>query len=151
MRAKSVLFLVVVIGMGCATPYQKMGYRGGYDDFRISADTVEVTFRGNGHTSRETVSRYLLRRASEVTLQSGYTHFAPLTETDHSAVYVYGNDGKVRSGVKPRLTMRIQCFRSPRDDVPGLIDAQEFLEYNFPQALAPNHNESTHNEKKVNQ
>lgn len=151
MRARGVLFLAVVFGMACATPYQKMGYRGGYDDFRIGEDTVEVTFRGNAHTSRETVSRYLLRRASEVTLKNGYTHFAPLSETDHSAVYVYGNDGKVRSGVKPRLTMRIQCFRALQDDVPGLIDAQEFLEYNFPQALAPNHNESTRNEKRANQ
>ena len=82
MRAFLPLTLALVLTSGCATPYQKAGLGGGYDDFLITRHAFEVTFRGNSHTREETVAKYLLRRASEVTLINGFTHFLPTAERD---------------------------------------------------------------------
>lgn len=64
----------------CATPtvYAPEGYggqRGGYAEQRLQADRWAVSFSGNSLTSRETVEMYLLYRAAELTVQSGYDWF----------------------------------------------------------------------------
>jgi len=66
---------------GCATPtpYQpappgrSAGY--GYSNYRIDAAHWRVSFAGNSLTSRETVEKYLLYRAAELTLEQGYDWF----------------------------------------------------------------------------
>ncbi len=66
---------------GCATettyrPATGQGFnRTGYSDRRIEPDRYLITFAGNSVTSRDTVERYLLFRAAELTLQSGYDYF----------------------------------------------------------------------------
>ncbi|MBR0551702.1 hypothetical protein J7S20_04195 [Sphingomonadaceae bacterium LXI357] len=66
---------------GCATPtpYRPAtGYgfnQTGYADQQIEANRYQVSFSGNSVTSRETVERYLLYRAAELTLQQGYDYF----------------------------------------------------------------------------
>ncbi|TKD50309.1 CC0125/CC1285 family lipoprotein [Sphingomonas baiyangensis] len=65
----------------CATPtpYQPAtGSRyapNGYFDEQIERDRFRITFAGNSLTSRETVERYLLFRAAQLTLERGYDHF----------------------------------------------------------------------------
>ena len=62
-----------------ATPYQRLNpaqaYAGGYTDTRLDADHWRVSFSGNSLTSRETVERYLLYRAAELTVSQGYDWF----------------------------------------------------------------------------
>jgi hypothetical protein len=60
------------------TPYQPAfasNTRNGYSDYRITTNRFRVSFSGNSMTSRETVERYLLFRAAELTLQQGYDWF----------------------------------------------------------------------------
>ncbi len=65
----------------CATPtpYQPASgqgfYRNGYSDQQIEPNRYQVSFSGNSLTSRETVERYLLYRAAQLTLEHGYDHF----------------------------------------------------------------------------
>lgn len=65
----------------CATPtpYQPATgqgfYRNGYSDQQIEPDRFQVSFSGNDLTSRETVERYLLYRAAQLTLERGFDHF----------------------------------------------------------------------------
>lgn len=72
---------------GCmtATPYQPATgtgqYRTGYSDEQIEENRFRVSFAGNTLTSRETVERYLLYRAAELTVQRGYDYFI-LTDRD---------------------------------------------------------------------
>lgn len=73
----------------CATPtpYQPnlkgTSTSGGYSDLKLENDRYRVTFAGNSLTSRETVEAYLLFRAAELTVQSGYDWFAVVDrETD---------------------------------------------------------------------
>ena len=62
-----------------ATPYQAMNPRdeaaGGYRDARLDENHFRVSFAGNSLTSRETVERFLLYRAAELTASQGYDWF----------------------------------------------------------------------------
>ena len=65
----------------CATPtpYRPaMGSgfnRTGFSDQQIEQNRFRVSFAGNSYTSRETVERYLLFRAAQLTLESGGDYF----------------------------------------------------------------------------
>lgn len=66
---------------GCATPtpYQPAapsgGYAYGYSELKLDNTHWRINFAGNSLTSRETVERYLLHRAAELTLAQGYEWF----------------------------------------------------------------------------
>ncbi len=91
----------VLASCAMPTPYQPaMGtgeYRTGYWDEQIEANRFRVTFSGNSLTSRETVERYLLYRAAQLTLERGFDHFI-LAERDtekRSRTYI---DEPLRAG-----------------------------------------------------
>lgn len=77
---------------GCATetPYRPATGTGfervGYSDHQIEPNRFEVSFSGNSYTSRETVEKYLLYRAAELTIQQGGDYFVMADRnTDHSS------------------------------------------------------------------
>src|SRR5262249_13434832 len=47
----------------------------GYSDEHIAGNRYRISFSGNYSTKREEVDDFMLRRAAEVTLQAGFTHF----------------------------------------------------------------------------
>jgi len=80
---------VMLTGCATATPYQPdiPGQRvsGGYSNERISENRYRVNFAGNCFTSRDRVEGYLLYRAAELTVETGYDWFSiidRLTERD---------------------------------------------------------------------
>ena len=91
---------VAAIGCGLAgcetaTPYQPAppgtagneGY--GYSDFKIDATHWRVSFAGNSLTSRETVEKYLLYRAAQLTTEQGFDWFEPTDRrTERNTRYV---------------------------------------------------------------
>ena len=80
-KAWAVAGAVFALLSGCttATPYQPLGQNraasGGYFEEQIESNRFRVTFSGNSMTSRDTVERYLLYRAAELTRQRGYDWF----------------------------------------------------------------------------
>jgi hypothetical protein len=89
MRGLAITGVVLMIAVGCATPYQQKGLTGGYSDTKIGRDTVLVWFRGNGHTSKERVQLYLLYRCAEVTRQYGYDYFVATSgDTEGKTGYI---------------------------------------------------------------
>lgn len=70
---------LVLAACGTATPYQPLqsggASPGGYSEQQITHDRFQVSFQGNTLTDRETVERYLLFRAAELTVQEGYDWF----------------------------------------------------------------------------
>ncbi|WP_375402362.1 hypothetical protein [uncultured Sphingomonas sp.] len=90
---------------GCATettyrPAQGRGfYRTGFSEQRVEPDRFIVSFGGNSVTERDTVERYLLFRAAELTVQQGYDYFVTVErETDrqsrtYSTGFGYGGLG----------------------------------------------------------
>lgn len=75
------LLLAVAAGFltacATATPYQPGAAGGayGFTEQQIESNRTRISFRGNTLTDRETVETYLLYRAAELTLQSGYDYF----------------------------------------------------------------------------
>jgi hypothetical protein len=65
----------ILAGCATATPYQPLLDGQGYSDLRIENNRVRVTFQGNAATERQVVENYLLLRAAELTLESGYDYF----------------------------------------------------------------------------
>jgi hypothetical protein len=81
-RSLTAVALTAALTLGaCATPtpYQPLtksnSVSGGYSDLKISGDRYRITFQGNDVTDRDTVERYLLFHAAEVTLRDGYDYF----------------------------------------------------------------------------
>ncbi len=62
-----------------ATPYQPnipgQQVSGGFSEDRIEQNRFRISFSGNTLTSRDTVERYLLYRAAELTVGEGYDWF----------------------------------------------------------------------------
>jgi hypothetical protein len=57
----------------------------GYSDEQISPTRYRISFSGDNETTRTQVEDYLLRRAAEITMRAGYSHFLldnRSTETD---------------------------------------------------------------------
>jgi len=78
-----------------ATPYQPATGNYGFQEQRIEANRVRITFRGNSLTDRDTVETYLLFRAAEVTLESGKDYFivANRDTEEHSTLQGVGARG----------------------------------------------------------
>lgn len=73
---KRMMILGVFILVGCATPYQRDGFTGGYTETRLTQNTWRVNFQGNGFTRSSVTQDYALLRSAELTLQQGYRYFA---------------------------------------------------------------------------
>lgn len=81
-RAAAIAAILAATGLtacATATPYQPNvrgnPVSGGFTDQRITDNRFKVSFSGNSLTNRDTVERYLLFRAAELTLAAGYDGF----------------------------------------------------------------------------
>ncbi len=92
--------VVAALGAGLvacetATPYQaapagnNSGF--GYSDYKVDANTWRVSFSGNSLTSRETVEKYLLYRAAELTLEQGAQWFETTSKHTERNTSYYGD------------------------------------------------------------
>ena len=93
----AVALAALLTACATATPYQPnlpgQTASGGFTDQRLEGDRYRVTFAGNSLTSRETVERYLLYRAAELTTQQGYDWFETADRrTDRDARTVIESD-----------------------------------------------------------
>lgn len=81
--------LVGLAACATSTPYSAVDTSGyGFSEQRIEDNRYRIVFRGNSLTDRETVENYLLFRAAEVTVQSGYDHFIVVEDdTERSTTY----------------------------------------------------------------
>ncbi|QSQ14040.1 hypothetical protein [Myxococcus landrumensis] len=62
-----VLIFVTGLGIaGCTTPYQRMGFAGGYRDSLAAPGVNRIEVRGNAFTGIEQLEAYFHRRASEI-------------------------------------------------------------------------------------
>jgi len=82
-----------------ATPYQLAGKNGfGFTETQIEDNRTRLSFRGNSSTELQTVKKYVLFRAAELTLQHGYDYFFIVDRgVDTTQQY------RVTGPVRPRL------------------------------------------------
>ncbi|RYD65526.1 MAG: hypothetical protein EOP58_07315 [Sphingomonadales bacterium] len=98
--AVALLGSVALSGCMTATPYQPAtaSSSGGYSDQQIESDRFQVSFRGNSLTARETVERYLLFRAAELTVQKGFDHFILVSKDTEKTSETYRTPGAFGPG-----------------------------------------------------
>ena len=104
------VFAAALLLAACATgpTYRARGANDavGYSDLRLTENRFRVTFTGGINTRREQVEDYLLRRAAEVTLEAGYTHFVfDARDTESQTYYppsMLGPRMRFGFGVGPR-------------------------------------------------
>lgn len=88
---------IAVASCATPTPYQPAvgagQYRAGYSDQQIDSTHFQISFAGNSLTSRETVERYLLYRAAELTLQRGFDHFILVSRDTETRSQTYIDRG----------------------------------------------------------
>jgi len=100
--------------ISCSTKYQSVGFMGGFSETQLSNDIFNVSFKGNGYTSREKVSDFALLRSGELTLNNGYQYFIILNSEkyiDHSS-YTSSSRGDTTHYYKPSANNTIKCFKN---------------------------------------
>jgi hypothetical protein len=151
MRRLAIVLTALVL-TGCATAYQRQGFTGGYSETQLGENIFQVSFRGNGYTSRERASDFSLLRSAELTLERGFRYFVivesekdtkidtyttPTQSYTTGSAYGYGNyaygtattttyGGHTYFLTKPRTTNTILCFKE-KPDINGLVFDAEFV------------------------
>lgn len=87
--------------VACRTPYQSMGFRGGYRDKSLGPDRYLVEVEVNGFTSRGRALEYLHRRAGEL-CPMGYV----VVDRESGAHYQLVGQSVV---TKPNASAVIEC------------------------------------------
>ncbi len=147
-----IVLLMAAILSGCATVYQKQGFTGGYSEAQLGENIFQVSFKGNGYTSRERVSDFALLRSAEIVIENGYRYFVvvesekyskvgayttPTTSQTTGSAYVSGNyvhgsstttsyGGQTFIISKPRANNTILCYKE-KPDINGLVFDAEFI------------------------
>jgi hypothetical protein len=134
-KARIGALLILAAAAGCYTPYQRMGFRGGYDEYPLDADTYVVSAQGNGYTSSERVGMYVHYRCAELAVETGHDFREPRFD---GAVYnagplIYLDDRprirlwqyRLRNSAEPhdlhsRSDNDVREARSVSDDPPDL-------------------------------
>lgn len=157
-RIHSLTIPVILFLTSCATGYHSQGFLGGgYSEITTNPDSFIVTFKGNGYTSQERALRYVLLRASELTIKNSYKYFVVVSSLDQTSSYKYSNTYADTSGsastyaysnyantlvkgsgssstysgvvVKPGTSIRIKCYKEkPQND--DAIDAEFYWKAN---------------------
>lgn len=60
------------LAVGCSTPYQRMGIRGGYRDTEVAPGIVRIEVRGNAFTDLDTLEDYFHQRAVAICRPRNY-------------------------------------------------------------------------------
>jgi len=69
------LAIAALLALGCGTSYQAKGLTGGYSERRLNERVFEVTFEGNGYTTRKAAHDGAIRRAADIAMHLGYYGF----------------------------------------------------------------------------
>lgn len=114
MKNKLMIGLLVFL-TSCATGYQKssdffLSNKFGYQDYRIDENKFSVTFTANEYTSHDLVMKYALKRASELCIQNGYSHFVILSKKDAGRSVVIPSEYTSYIHHYPGVTIYIEAY-----------------------------------------
>jgi len=85
---KFIKLSVVILALSltsCSTSHQFKSLTGGYSSTQLSNNTFQVRFQGNGYTSQDKTSQYILRRCAEITLEEGKRYFSMMDNQNMSS------------------------------------------------------------------
>ena len=111
-----------------STPYQKLGFHGGYSETKLAENIFKVSFHGNKRTGREKTWDFALLRSAELTLEEGYRYFIVMDSDYYEKLGTHRNPTFIISPnmivggnsivtVAPSSTNMVACFNEKPADV----------------------------------
>jgi hypothetical protein len=88
---------VSITCLGCATPYQPVGFTGGFSETQLAPDLFRITFEGNGYTSTERAQDFALLRAADLCTEHGFKYFAIANESNTTDVSSFTTPGSAQT------------------------------------------------------
>ncbi len=129
------LALCLLLTSCLATPYQKLGFSGGFTETQLAPDIFRVRFQGNAFTSGDRAQEFTLLRVSELCFDNGFAHFtigdesnqvvrqtiqtAPATSRTRSSSYsstTTYEPAKFHNFFRPNSYMLVRCFKQKPSD-----------------------------------
>jgi hypothetical protein len=89
---------------------------------QISPDSFIVNFQGNSYSKTDKMTKYAIRRASELCLQNGYKYFKIINTLDTSNYS--GSSGSLAKA--PAFSLRVKCSTEKTTDTDE-VEAKFFL------------------------
>lgn len=122
-----VLVCCLLVAAGCAFQSKTRG-QGRFADYQSDANTFRVAFEGNTKLDADALEQSLLRRAAELTLRVGYTHFVVLDDSRQSSVGFSLRPGKIGTSHYSERSLKIRCYPG-HPGVGDAVDAARFLQF----------------------
>lgn len=136
---KTTVILCLLFLSSCASRYAAKSEEGfGYSSKRVSEHVFDIHYKGNAETALTDARKYAYRRAAELTLATGYTHFSIVEEKELSSYPLQklsdipGNvqaftasGGKIENPTYPELQLTIYC--SYASESTSGIDARKWM------------------------
>ena len=152
MRNHILIAVLVAILTGCATPYQKHGFTGGFSETQLGENIFQVSFAGNAYTGSGRASDFTLLRSAELALENGFNYFIIVDSEKYTEAgsyttptnsyttgsaygtgnYAYGSATTTTTGgqtyfySKPTSTNTIVCFKE-KPSIEGLVYEAAFI------------------------
>lgn len=105
LKKKPVFLSITLLLTACSTPYKPYGFSGGYQDEKTAEGEYNLSYVGNGVTSKEKVRKMWHRRAAE--LCDGLYDFEYLNEDDINHTLFTG--GAVVPLYFPQIVGTVTC------------------------------------------
>lgn len=104
LSVKSILIIFILsLLFSCATPYQKRGQTGGYEDKYMGNNKWQILVSGNEYTSVGRMEEYFHRHAKEITQENGCDGYI----VEKFKTYEYRSTW----GMRPRAEGQILCYK----------------------------------------
>ena len=120
------LTILMVWAVGCATPHRAKGFQGDYSTVQFGDDVFKVMLESRESFDRQMGEALLLRRAAEVTLQNGLTHFVVISQDRATGLGFVARPGMVGPQRQTNQAITIRCYRGATESADS-VDAQQWL------------------------
>jgi len=108
-----IAILTLTFLAGCATTYQPSSWTGGLDEIQLSENVYQIYFNGNGYTSQQIASMFLLRRCAELTLLRNGLYFEILGDGATNSTTGGGMFGVVS---RPSGNIRVRVLKAKTEN-----------------------------------
>ena len=88
-KNKLIALLLAILLFSCATPYQNLGFSGGYSDTKPSKNIFSVRFNGNGFTDLNRAIDFALLRSAEIAIENGYNFFSIIDQSNQTTYDIH--------------------------------------------------------------
>ena len=129
MKSKILLCFLALCLTSCSTKYQQskstfFGDTCGYKDYRMDQNKFSITYNANEYTRVDSVMDYALKRASELCMENGFTHFVILSKKDIGIENVTVTDNMITHHYHPGVIIHIEGYNN---NIPeGALNASHY-------------------------